>query len=57
MMEAVDLDVYLIDELRKPRVRVKAHAVDQGAAHPAVGVRMFHVRHALVSKILPEAAA
>ena len=57
MVQAVDPDICLVDELREPRVRVEAHAVDHGAAHPAVGVRMFDLRDPLVSKILPEAAA
>src|SRR6184192_1349651 len=38
MVQAVDRDICLVDELREPRVRVEAHAVDHGAAHPAVGV-------------------
>ena len=57
MVEAVDLDIRLVDQLREPRVRIEPDPVDKGISRTAVGVRMFDGRHALESEILPEAAA
>src|SRR5258708_3286760 len=57
LMEAVDLDIRLIDQLREPRVRIKAHVVEHCGTRPAVGVRVVDRRDALVPKILPEATA
>src|SRR4030088_227596 len=56
VMQAVDLDLRLIDQLRQPGVWIEADAMHQRGARPAVGIGVFDRRHALVSKILPEAA-
>src|SRR3982074_1972775 len=51
VMQAVDLDLRLIDQLRQPGVWIEADAMHQSRARPTVGIGVFDGRHALVSKI------
>src|SRR5947209_4729672 len=57
MVQAVDLDICLVDQLRQTGIRIEAHAVDHCVTRPAVGVGVLDLSHALMSEILPEAAA
>src|ERR1700682_601436 len=55
-MQAVDVDVGFVDELRESRIRIEADAVDQRRAGASVGIGMLDRRDSLVAGVLVETA-